>query len=307
MNARDPNKLSVPFVRFFPLCLSVFNILIVGLSLTSCVFSQNTAPTSDLSRKGVLTTSKSSHHTVERGETLFAIAWQYGVDYRQLAAANNINSDFLIYPGQTLSLSVANTRVVTQTQSSVSKKQDPVPPKTPSTALTVLSSPKNVPRKVVKKTPVRSAPVERAEKKSSSSRPVTASNVINQKLKWRWPAKGKVITNFSAAKAGNKGIDLSGKKGDSVVAAAAGRVVYAGSGLRGYGKLIIIKHNETYLSAYAHNDQIRVKEGQQVKVGQRIANIGSSGSRANITKLHFEIRRNGQTVNPVKYLPKRKP
>jgi lipoprotein NlpD len=307
MNAQDPNNLSMPFVGFLLLCLRVFNILIIGLSLTSCIFSQNTAPTSDLSRKGVFNTSKSSHHTVERGETLFAIAWQYGVDYRQLAAANNINSDFLIYPGQTLSLSVASARVVTQARSSVSKKQNAVPPKNSSTASTISSSPKNVPRKVVKKTPVRSAPVVRAEKKSSSPRPVTTSKTINQKLKWRWPAKGKVITNFSATKAGNKGIDLSGKKGDSVVAAAAGRVVYAGSGLRGYGKLIIIKHNETYLSAYAHNDLIRVKEGQQVRVGQRIANIGSSGSRANITKLHFEIRRNGQSVNPVKYLPKRKP
>jgi lipoprotein NlpD len=115
-----------------------------------------------------------------------------------------------------------------------------------------------------------------------------------------------VITNFSSAKGGGRGIDLSGKKGDSVTAAASGTIVYAGSGLRGYGQLIIIKHSDRYLSAYAHNSRIRVKEGQKVKVGQHIADIGSSGSRANISKLHFEIRRNGQSVNPLTYLPKRK-
>jgi lipoprotein NlpD len=251
--------------------------------------------------------SKASLHTVKRGETLFAIAWRYGVDYRQLAAANSIDSDFLIYPGQTLNLSVANTRVTTQTRSSAGKKQVVTPSQTSSVSSAITSSTKSVPRKVIKKTPRRSAPVVRTEKKSSSSRTVTTSNYVSRKLKWGWPAKGKVITNFYSTKAGNRGIDLSGKKGDSVVAAASGTIVYAGSGLRGYGKLIIIKHNETYLSAYAHNDRIRVKEGQKVKVGQRIADIGSSGSRANITKLHFEIRRKGQSVNPVKYLPKRKP
>jgi lipoprotein NlpD len=115
-----------------------------------------------------------------------------------------------------------------------------------------------------------------------------------------------VITNFSSGKAANKGIDIRGKKGDSVLAAAAGKIVYAGSGLRGYGQLIIIKHNDTYLSAYAHNDRIRIREGQNVKAGQHIADIGSSGTRTESVKLHFEIRRNGQPINPLTLLPKRK-
>jgi lipoprotein NlpD len=306
MNSQSPNNFPLFFVRFFSVAFKVFNILIACLTLMSCIFSQNTAPTSDLSRTNLTNVAKASHHIVKRGETLFAIAWQYGVDYRRLAAANDINSGFLIYPGQTLSLSVSNIKITHQTRALKSKKKTVTPSKlSRSTSSAASSLSNNVPRKAVKKTPRRTVPSARAEKKASPSRTVTTSNPISQKLRWTWPARGKVITNFSSTNAGNKGIDLSGKKGDSVVAAASGTIVYAGSGLRGYGKLIIIKHNETYLSAYAHNDRIRVKEGQKVKVGQRIADIGSSGSRTSLTKLHFEIRRNGQSVNPVKYLPKK--
>lgn len=117
-------------------------------------------------------------------------------------------------------------------------------------------------------------------------------------IDWAWPTKGKVIANFNDA--GNKGIDISGNSGQSIEAAAAGKVIYSGSDLRGYGKLIIIKHNSTYLSVYAHNNQILVKEGQQVNRGQKIAEMGNSDS--NTVKLHFEIRRQGKSVDPTKYL-----
>jgi lipoprotein NlpD len=119
-------------------------------------------------------------------------------------------------------------------------------------------------------------------------------------IDWMWPAKGKLVTGFSDT-ANLKGIDIAGVAGQPIVASAAGRVVYAGSGLRGYGKLVIIKHNNTFLSAYAHNRDIVVKEGQQVTRGQKIAEMGSTDTDQ--VKLHFEIRRLGRPMDPLKYLP----
>jgi lipoprotein NlpD len=306
MNRQEAIKPPLPFLQNCFLLFRVFIITITCLSLTSCIFSENIAPTSDLSRKPVSKVDKASQHIVKRGETLFAIAWRYDVDYRQLAAVNGIGSDFLIYPGQALSLQADSKRRTTITSPTVpvsvsnGTKVSIKPPKV------ILPKQINVPRQAVKKTPSIKSPSSRPEKKSPRSMPIATSNLFSQKLIWRWPAKGRVVTNFSSTKADSKGIDLSGKRGDSVTAAASGTIVYAGSGLRGYGKLIIIKHNDIYLSAYAHNNRIRVKEGQKVKVGQHIADIGLSGSRASIPKLHFEIRRNGQSVNPLTYLPKRK-
>jgi lipoprotein NlpD len=118
---------------------------------------------------------------------------------------------------------------------------------------------------------------------------------------WIWPAQGTLIAGFDEAK--NKGLDISGKSGDAVLAAADGRVVYAGAGLRGYGNLIILKHNNTYLTAYAHNQTLLVKEDQSVQKGQKIAEMGSSD--ADRVKLHFEIRRQGKPVDPARYLPPR--
>jgi lipoprotein NlpD len=120
-------------------------------------------------------------------------------------------------------------------------------------------------------------------------------------LLWQWPAPGKVIEGFDETR--NKGIDIAGNDGDPVLAAADGEVVYVGAALRGYGNLVIVKHSEEFISAYAHNKQILVKQGQAVKRGQRIAEIGRSD--ADRTKLHFEIRRQGKPVDPLKYLPAR--
>jgi len=120
---------------------------------------------------------------------------------------------------------------------------------------------------------------------------------------WRWPTDGKIIDNFSASEGGNKGIDIAGTRGQPIVATASGRVVYAGNALRGYGNLIIIKHNDDYLSAYAHNDTMLVREQQEVKAGQKIATMGSTGTSS--VRLHFEIRYKGKSVNPLRYLPQR--
>lgn len=129
---------------------------------------------------------------------------------------------------------------------------------------------------------------------ASTSAPITT---------WRWPTEGKVIDNFSATEGGNKGVDIAGTKGQAITATADGRVVYAGNALRGYGNLIIIKHNDDYLSAYAHNDTMLVREQQEIRAGQKIATMGSTGTSS--TRLHFEIRYKGKSVNPLRYLPQR--
>ena len=137
-----------------------------------------------------------------------------------------------------------------------------------------------------------------AKPASSNAKPASSSTKV---AKWMWPTKGRVIQNFSAGDQGNKGIDIAGQRGQSIMSTAAGTVVYSGSALRGYGNLVIIKHNDHYLSAYAHNDRLLVKEGQNVNAGQKIATMGSSG--ASSVRLHFEIRYQGKSVNPKRYLP----
>lgn len=128
-----------------------------------------------------------------------------------------------------------------------------------------------------------------------------AVSAAEQELSWKWPTQGQVTERFSSSDDTRKGIDISGRLGQPVIASAPGRVVYSGSGLRGYGQLIIIKHNERFLSAYAHNRKLLVKEGQAVSAGQSIAEMGSSG--ADEVKLHFEIRRDGKPIDPLAFLP----
>ena len=212
-------------------------------------------------------------HVVQKSETLFSLAWRYGWDYKALASANSIKPPYTIFPGQKLNVAHKDTY-----QAPVSKSST--------------------------KTLTKAKTMAHAKGPSAyKSRPQTPSMEISgQGVKWQWPSKGKVIANFSSKRPVNKGIDITGRIGESVMAAATGSVVYAGSGLLGYGNLVIIKHNEQYLSAYAHNKKLLVKEGQKVKAGQVIAEIGSSGTDK--VKLHFEIRRQGKPVDPKKYLPK---
>ncbi len=211
---------------------------------------------------------------VSRGETLYSIAWRYGWDFKDLAAVNGIRSPYNIYPGQRLKL---------YGQPVVAAK--PAPKRVPSSSRTVQKKPQKVAVRPVAKP---------ARKPSISAR---NKNDIN----WRWPVKGPLLADFRSNDPLRKGVDIGGKKGESVQAAADGTVIYAGSALRGYGKLLIIKHSEEFLSAYAHNHKLLVGEGTAVKAGQRIAELGSSGTDRNM--LHFEIRRNGQPVDPMAYLP----
>lgn len=213
-------------------------------------------------------------HTIRHGDTLYSIAFQYGYDYREVARWNGIRPPYHIYPGQRIRLTPPAAAA---------------PPSRPPKAAAARPAP-------------RPAPSPRATPrgpKAAAPRPPAAGRGI----RWQWPARGKLIGKFSPTAKGKKGIEISGRPGQAVTAAADGTVVYAGSGLRGYGQLIIIKHNAVYFSAYAHNSRLRVKEEQKVKKGQRIADMGSSGTDR--AMLHFEIRRDGIPVDPLTYLPKR--
>ncbi|MEZ6877495.1 murein hydrolase activator NlpD [Enterobacter sp. KBR-315C3_2022] len=259
-----------------------------------------------------------STYTVKRGDTLFYIAWITGNDFRDLAQRNNVQAPYGLEVGQTLQvgnatgtpLTPGNTvsaADVTAQNNSVKPAQKSTTPVASQPVITYSEDsgdqsankmlPNNKGTATVVTAPV-TAPVV------SSSQPTASSQMSSASISsWRWPTDGKVIENFSTSEGGNKGIDIAGSKGQAIIATADGRVVYAGNALRGYGNLIIIKHNDDYLSAYAHNDTMLVREQQEVKAGQKIATMGSTGTSS--TRLHFEIRYKGKSVNPLQYLPQR--
>jgi lipoprotein NlpD len=252
-------------------------------------------------------------HTVKRGETLVGIALAYGLDYRDLAAWNGITNPNLISPGQVLALAgpagvppTIPAPVTTPLASmgppiearplanSPTVKVEPRAQKLPFSdkALAQLGAPEAggpAAPEVQAAIPPSAPPSLEPERP-----PATDSEDID----WIWPVKGRVLATFTEA---SKGMDIAGRKGAPVLAAADGRVVYAGAGLRGYGKLVIIKHNNTWLSAYAHNENILVKEQQDVRKGQKIAEMGATD--ADQVKLHFEVRRQGKPVDPARVLP----
>ena len=210
-------------------------------------------------------------YRVQSGDTLAAIAFRFGIDYRELARINGIENEDKIYSGQILRT-----------------KGNPV--SKPSSA-------------VAKRKPVSKAASNSSSKPSSKPESDPAPKSVPTNFVWSWPYSGKLLAGFSSKEGGNKGIDLSGKLGDPIKAAADGQIVYAGSGLLGYGNLVIISHGQDFLSAYAHNSRILVKENQQVKAGDVVAELGNTG--ATLPMLHFEIRKDGKPVNPLGYLPKR--
>jgi len=259
-----------------------------------------------------------STYTVKRGDTLFYIAWITGNDFRDLAQRNNVQAPYGLEVGQTLQVGNATGAPLTPgntvSAADVSAQNNSVMPAQKSSTV-VASQPvitysedsgdqsanKMLPNNKGTATTV-TAPVTAPV--VSSTQPTASSTSTSSPISaWRWPTDGKVIENFSSTEGGNKGIDIAGSKGQAIIATADGRVVYAGNALRGYGNLIIIKHNDDYLSAYAHNDTMLVREQQEVKAGQKIATMGSTGTSS--TRLHFEIRYKGKSVNPLQYLPQR--
>jgi lipoprotein NlpD len=208
-------------------------------------------------------------HTVVRGDTLYAIAWRYGLDYRDVARWNGIRDPYVIVPGQVIRLTAPGGTWETVRQ----------PP-----PVTARTQPESSARQPAPPSPIA---------------PRIPARTDTSMLRWQWPTTGQVIRADSPI--ARRGVSIEGRMGQDIRAAAPGSVVYSGGGLLGYGRLIIIKHNDTYLSAYAHNEKILVKEGDQVSSGQQIATMGLGNSGRPV--LHFEIRRDGQPVNPLDHLP----
>ena len=275
---------------------------------------------------------KGNTYKVNKGDTMFLIAYLAGIDVKELAALNNMTEPYSLSLGQTLKISNCGTKTVTTTvpvkqpaaATTTTTAAVPTAPAEPAVTYTpgangtqigsdgtiigpiksgagvANSAPAMVPVAPATTPSVPTTPVE-----NTNSTPINANVVapIASNVAWQWPTSGNIIQGFSDTDGGNKGIDISGSRGQAVKAAASGRVVYAGNALRGYGNLIIIKHNDDFLSAYAHNDKILVTDQQEVKAGQEIAKMGSSGT--NTVKLHFEIRYKGKSVDPIRYLPRR--
>jgi murein DD-endopeptidase MepM/ murein hydrolase activator NlpD len=288
------------------LCVLLFAVL-----LGSCTGGGVLSPDVDRSPER----RSSDYRTVLRGETLYSISWDVGVDFRTLAQWNHIGPPYLLRAGQRLRItepgasgtgnSPGDSHVYTvvrgDTLYSISRRKG-------------VSVRELIRRNGLKKPYVirpgqrlrLAAPTDssrpgrpRARRQTPPRIPVPHGRV-RRVHGWIWPTKGAVVGGFSRTGV-NKGIDIAGRRGSNILAASGGSVVYQGSGLRGYGKLIIIKHNADFLSAYAHCARILVRDGESVKRGQRIATMGSSGT--NRVKLHFEIRLRGKPVNPLRYLP----
>lgn len=257
--------------------LRLLAIGVAALVVGGCA-SKKPAPVRDGAGSPTASTGMVGHaeggfYEVRPGDTLMAISRQFGQNVRDLALWNNLSDPNQIHVGQQLRVSPPDTAMA---------RPIPGPGGEPIGAPTMADT--------------RPAPA------ASSPPPLTVDppSTAPANTQWIWPASGRVIEAFSDA---NKGIDIAGALGDPVVAASGGSVVYSGSGLRGYGNLIIIKHDDEYLSAYAHNQRLLVKEGETVRRGQRIAELGNSD--ADRPKLHFEIRRHGKPVDPMRHLPKR--
>ncbi|WP_094752352.1 peptidoglycan DD-metalloendopeptidase family protein [Psychromonas sp. CD1] len=281
-------------MRYF-FCVFILSFFIVG-----CSSGKWQAPISDLTlsefQRHNVKKSDNSTYTVQKWDTLYGIAWVNNLSIKVLIRNNHLSSPYTIYLGQVLIL-VPELKKGSVSVTSSSKKRE----------LYYESLKKSKKRVHQSQSTIKKVHKGLVQKKAT----VYAKHSIDKKVTlnrgkvsvWQWPTKGKLIKIFSASQSGMKGISLKDKRGTAIYAAASGIVVYAGSGLRGYGNLIIIKHSYDYLSAYAHNEKLLVHENESIKVGQKIATMGDSGT--NNVFLHFEIRYRGKSVDPERYLPER--
>lgn len=261
-------------------------------------------------------------YPVSSGDTIYSIAWRYEIDPFELARWNNLSSPYTIYPGQRLRMKPGASSATKTASTSSGKARSASRPGSVTVrkgdtlygiareydvsasklaSINGLESPYLI-------TPGQTLKLQAPESGSTRAAPPgrkktgTASQPVdNRAVTWQWPVQGELITTFKSNKSGRKGIDIAGREGKDIRAAAPGKVVYSGNGLISYGNLVIIKHNRTYLSAYAHNRKLLVKEGDNIKAGQVIAELGQTGTDS--PRLHFEIRKNGKPVNPLNYLP----
>ncbi|HDK38377.1 MAG TPA: LysM peptidoglycan-binding domain-containing protein [Thiolapillus brandeum] len=252
--------------------LAGFLLLFVAMLLNGCASKSPATSGRQQSKVQQPVKKTGGSYRVRKGDSLYAIAWRAGLDYRTVARWNGLRSPYTIYPGQVIKL----------------------------------YPPKNTPKSsaVAGKSPKKKAAATKA--KTASTKPATkpkkSSSVSSEKLHWQWPVKGRILSRYSSTDASRSGIEIAGRRGQKVLAAEAGEVVYVGSGLIGYGQLIIIKHNNKYLSAYGHNNDLLVKEGDRVKRGQHISNMGVTNQGQEL--LYFEVRRYGKPVDPLSYLPR---
>ena len=257
--------------------------------------------------------SRIAYHTVKKGDTLYSISLDNGLDYRDVAAWNSLDNPNVIKIGQQLRVTPPDDGAAVAVTKPVSSSA-PVEVKT-------AAAPASRNTETLKREPkggklawsdealakarqgdAAEKPAEpKSESRSAEAVPAEKPAVAVDDVDWMWPASGKLIASF--AEGGSKGVDIAGKAGDPVLAAAGGVVSYAGAGLRGYGNLVVLRHNGTYLSVYAHNSKILVKEKQAVSKGQKIAEMGSTDAES--PRLHFEIRRQGKPADPQKFLPPR--
>lgn len=229
---------------------------------------------------------------MRRGDTLYAIAWRYGLDFKTLARWNGIAAPYTIFPDQRITLTEPRSIPRTTTSAPVAQTSSHEPPQR--------ESEKPKPAAPVAPPVEQSSPPAVVETAPPKPTPETSRGATTpQTGKWKWPADGKVVRGFSQT--GGKGLDIAGEDGQAVVAAASGEVVYSGTGLIGYGELIIIKHDAQYLSAYGHNRVRLVAEGDRVTAGQKIAEMGKADGQQAL--LHFEVRDNGKPVDPARFLP----
>ena len=295
-----------------------FSVAMAGVLLSGCGTRLSKAPVEDRgtssgnasgssSQPGVVVATpikplpgaenagKPGYYTVKPGETLIRIGLDNGQSWKDIARWNNLENPNLIEVGQVLRVVppgaaapaaavASDTGVVTRPVSSGGVAAGSAKPTTPAVA-----------------TAPAAAEVVPAATPAPAPAPAPAVTGGDSDMNFIWPSSGSLVAGFDEAR--NKGFDIAGKAGDPVLAAADGRVVYAGAGLRGYGNLVILKHNNIYLTAYAHNQTLLVKEDQNVRRGQKIAEMGSTD--ADRVKLHFEIRRQGKPVDPARYLPQR--
>lgn len=236
------------------------------------------------------------HYKVERGDTLYSIAWAYGTDFRRLAVANDLHPPYPIKPGQLLRLPAGSSTVVARKPSPSNAK--PSSHRKPPTTTTRRATPAAKPAAA----PVAKPAVAARPKKPAPRVDVGKVN-LPHKGRWGWPSSGRILKNWGARKHQRSGLDIAATPGSPVSASAAGVVVYSGSGLARYGQLIIVKHSEELLSAYAYNQKILVKKGQHVRAGERIAQSGRSPD--GVGALHFEVRKSGKPVDALGYLKRR--
>lgn len=230
--------------------------------------------------------SNGDYTVVERGDTLYSISWTHGIGYHELASLNGIRAPYTIYSGQRLRVRpAARSNGVTVAPLRQSK---------PVVASTPVAAPAAKPAVRQARTPA-PRPAAKPATAAASNKPFNGP--------WMWPTRGRVLSKFQSNSSGKRGIEIGGHADQPVNAAGNGTVVYAGSGLVGYGRLIILKHSENLLSAYGHNSTLLVAEGEYVSAGQMIAKMGSSGTSR--TELYFEIRKDGKPVDPLKYLPRK--